>query len=199
MIYEILTEIAEELNQHFKLRFGLSEDKLFLSNVMNNDGSDPIEKDSVILSLVNIQEEKKLLNRGNPSDNNSVLLNVVILFTTTFTGNRYPEGLKFISEVIGFFQQNKYLEIEGQRIAFELFNIELADQNSLWASMGAKYNTAVAYKAGLIEIDENTDPGDYVPAQDFDDNTSVPETDDNRQLGDYIPDQDADDNSSEPE
>lgn len=175
MIYEILSEIADDLNQHFKLRFGLTEEKLFLSNLINNDGSDPIESDSVIMSIVNIQEEKKLLNRGNPADNEPVLLNVNVLFTTTFTGKRYSEGLKFISEVVGFFQQNKHMEIDGQRLSAEIENIELDNQNALWASLGAKYNASVVYKIGLIEVDENVAPPVYVPAQDFDDNTSVPE------------------------
>lgn len=167
MLYEVLYEIAEELNTHFRLRFGVTEDKLFVSNVVNNDGSDAIEKDSVILSLVNIEEEKKLSNRKNLSDNAPISLKAIILFTTTFTGNRYPEGLKFISEIIGYFQQNRYLEIEGDRINFEIFNIPLMDQNALWASLGAKYNASVAYQVGLINIDESMQTEPYVPASDF--------------------------------
>lgn len=173
MIYETLTYIAEELNQHFKLRFGVTEDKLFLSNVVNNDNSDPVEKDSVILSVVNIQEEKRLLNKGNPNSSEPVSLFLIILFTTTFTGNRYAEGLKFIGEIIGYFQQNKYLEIEGDRVAFEIYNVELTEQNTLWASLGAKYNTSIAYKASIIQIDESMDTPTYMPAQDFDDDNAA--------------------------
>jgi len=167
MLYEVLTEVSEQINQHFKLRFGITEDKLFVSNLVNNDGSETIEKDSVLMSIVNIEEEKQLLNRGNPADNSAVLLNIFVLFSTTFTGDRYLEGIKFISEIVGFFQQNKYLDVEGERISFEVVNVELTQQNTLWSSLGAKYNTAVIYKAGLIKIDENMTPEPYVPAQDF--------------------------------
>ncbi len=167
MLYEILTEIAEQLNQHFKLRFGVPEDKLFISNIVNNDGSEPIEKDSVLLSIVNIQEEKAVLNRGNPSDDAPILLKLTIMFTTSFTGKRYAEGLKFIAEIIGFFQQNKYLEIEGETIAFEIFNVELTQQNTIWTSLGAKYNPSIAYSVSFIKIDESMATDPYVPASEF--------------------------------
>ena len=166
MIYEALTEIAEALNQHFRLRFGIVEDKLFISNLVNNDGSDAIEKDSVILYLVNIQEEKLLKNKGNPGDNPPISLSIILLFTTTFTGKRQSEGLKFIQEIIGFFQQDKTMEIEGNRLTFEFFNLEVTSQNSLWSSLGAKYSTSVLYKVGLIHIDESMDAPSF-PAISF--------------------------------
>lgn len=167
MLYEILTEISDQLNQHFKLRFGVPEDKLFVSNVVNNDGSEPIEKDSVLLSLVNIQEEKTIINAGNPADDSPVLLSLILLFSTTFTGKRYAEGLKFIAEIVGFFQQNKYLEIEGEKISFEIFNVELTQQNTLWTTLGAKYNPSIAYIARFVKIDESLETETYVPASDF--------------------------------
>ena len=167
MLYEVISEIALELNTHFKLRFGLPEDKLFVSNIVNNDGSEAIEKDSIIFSVVNIEEEKLLGNRKNISDNVPVSLKIIVLFTSTFTGDRYPEGLKFIAEIVGYFQQNRYMEIEGNRLNIEIFNININDQNSLWASLGAKYNASIAYQIGLIKIDESMTPEPYVPAQNF--------------------------------
>ncbi len=167
MLYEILAEISAQLNQHFKLRFGMTEDKLFVSNLVNNDSSEPIEKDSVLLSIVNIQEEKTLLNRANPANNAAIALKLMLLFTTTFTGKRYLEGLKFISEIVGFFQQNKYLEIEGNRLAFEIFNVELTQQNTLWTALGAKYNPSIVYKASFVNIDESMQTEPYVPASEF--------------------------------
>ena len=167
MIYEALTEIAEQVNQHFKLRFGITEDKLFISNVVNNDGSDAIEKDSVILSLINLQEEKKLLNKANPNDNPPISLRMLLLFSTTFSGKRQTEALKFIQEIIGFFQQDKVIETADSRLIFEFFNVDLGLQNNLWASLGAKYSTSVVYSVGLIHIDESMDSEEYVPSQAF--------------------------------
>ena len=167
MIYDALTDITDELNQHFKLRFGIAEDKIFISNVVNNDGSDAIEKDSVILSLINLQEEKRLLNKANPSDNPPISLNMLLLFTTTFTGKRQTEAIKFIQEIIGFFQQDKVIETAESRLIFEFYNLTLPEQNNLWASLGAKYSTSVVYKVRTINIDESMDAEDLEPTKLF--------------------------------
>lgn len=154
MIYEALDEIADELNQHFKLRFGITEDKLFISNIVNNDGSNAIEKDCVIMSLVNIREEKIISNRHNSAGNPPIPLNLFILFSTNFTGKLISEGIKFISEIVGYFQSDNVVEASGSRLIMELQNLDFQEQNNLWASIGAKYSPSVVYKARMVIIDE---------------------------------------------
>lgn len=169
MIYEALDEIADELNQHFKLRFGITEDKLFISTIVNNDGSDALEKDNVILHLVNIREEKLIANRHNTGGNPPVSLNLYILFTTNFTGKLISEGIKFISEIIGYFQADNVIETSGGRIVMELQNLDFQEQNSLWASLGAKYSPSIVYKARLVNIDEGMVSSSLSPASSFPD------------------------------
>ncbi len=169
MIYEALDEIADELNQHFKLRFGITEDKLFISTIVNNDGSDAIEKDNVIMHLVNIREEKLIANRHNSGGNPPVSLNLYILFTTNFSGKLISEGIKFISEIIGFFQSDNVIEAPGTKLIMELQNLDFQEQNSLWASLGAKYSPSVVYKARMVTIDEGMPTSTLIPPSEFPD------------------------------
>lgn len=169
MIYEVLNDIQEQLNQHYKLRFGLSEDKLHLSTMVNNDGSNSIEDEVVVMMPVNFQEEKHLYNRNSPSAGNppTVSLSVLVVFTSTFTGKSTSEGLKFLSETISFFLQNNSMDIEGNKVSLELFNLDINAQNSLWASLGAKYAPSVVYKLSLISISEDMPTSEITFASDF--------------------------------
>ena len=167
MIYEVLSEISELLNQYFKMRFGIAEDKLIISNLVNNDGTEAVERDRVVLSLVGLQEEKMLYNRVPSTSNPPVSLYLYILFSTTFYGNMASEGLKFISEIIGFFQADNVFELEGNKVIFEIHNLDFGMQNNLWASIGAKYTPSVLYKAAMVTIDESMPPASLSVSTDF--------------------------------
>jgi len=59
MIQSAIETVANELNEFFRLKFGLKEDRVVISNLVNQDGTLAIKDDNrVILSLVMIQEEK---------------------------------------------------------------------------------------------------------------------------------------------
>ncbi|HAN77000.1 MAG TPA: hypothetical protein DCQ31_04105 [Bacteroidales bacterium] len=154
MIYEVLSEIKDRLNQHFRLRFGLPEDKLFLSGLVDAGGAAAIDNDLVVMMPINIQEEKHVYNRRNTNEPPFISLNVLVLITTTFSGKNAAEGLKFLTETVSFFMQNNAMDIEGNRIAIEYYNLDLQLQNNLWASLGAKYAPSVIYRISLIRIEE---------------------------------------------
>ncbi len=168
MIYETLYEISTQLNQHLKIRFGLTEDKLFLSNLVDQQGQSTIDEDCVVMMPVNIQEEKYLSNLFRTNINPPVSLNIFVLFTTTFNGKLISESLKYISEIISFFQQEKVIIFDGNKIKFEFFNIDINTQFNLWASLGAKYSPSVVYKVSLIMIDDD------MPASDLNYSSSFP-------------------------
>jgi hypothetical protein len=61
MIHEALTFIQSQLNEYFRNRFGLSEDVVIISNIVNQDGSNAIkDENKVILSLVGMEEERMI-------------------------------------------------------------------------------------------------------------------------------------------
>ncbi len=170
MLYEALTFVAKELNEYIKMKFGLVDDKVVISNLVNQDGSFAVkEENKVILALAGIQDEKMLsksnmnahdgrFSKGRPP----VTINLFVLITTTYYGELMSEGLKFLSLIIGFFQGNGVftsttspgLDPNIGKLIFELHNLEFTEQNNLWACMGAKYTPSVLYKVRMITIEE---------------------------------------------
>ena len=58
MIYSAVSVIADLTNDYLTKRFGQSEEKVIISNIVNPDGSLAVtEPDKIILSLVNLQQE----------------------------------------------------------------------------------------------------------------------------------------------
>ena len=118
MIDVALTLIRDLLNQHFKNRFSISENKAILSNLVEGDGSFPREvEDKIVFFLLKIDEESSLKNRGSHSSEMSsaqypvkappLFLNLYVIFCANFRNQNYIEGLNYLSSVISFFQQNK--------------------------------------------------------------------------------------------
>ena len=56
MIHNLLPVVCSELNSYFKSRYGLREDRLVLSNLIDQDGSVAFEgSNTVVCSLVNVE------------------------------------------------------------------------------------------------------------------------------------------------
>lgn len=169
MIFEAIDFITKELNNYIKLKSNISDEKVILSNIVNQDGSLAFNDDNKIAaSIVNIHEEKIINasqnsnNRHTSNTNPPVCLNLYILFSSHFNAGLKSEALKFISMIIGFFQANKvfdsasYPDLDDNidKLIFEMYNLDFQEQNLLWGSLGAKYTPSVIYKARTLIVDE---------------------------------------------
>ena len=66
MIDLVVKVVASELNEFFRLKFGIKEDRVIISNLVNQDGSSSVKDENrIILSLVLIQEEKTISSHQN--------------------------------------------------------------------------------------------------------------------------------------
>lgn len=155
MIHNAVGVVAEKLNNFLKSNFGLTEDKVLISNFMNQDGSSAIiEPDKVVVTLVNLQEEKV---SGNSQ---SVKLVLSLLFTANFSGKNYLEALKFLSATVSFFQSNTVFDSSNspdldsgiEKLRFEIDNLDFNQQSNLWGALGAKQMPAVLYKVRMINF-----------------------------------------------
>ena len=134
-----------------------------------NDGEKNGTEHSLIITLVNIEEEKNLkpphrieqitdefLVKRNPEIN----INLYVLFTAF--SSHYETSLGIISDVIGFFQgKNLFnpsntpsLDCKIEKIIADLRTLSFEQQNYLWSVMGAKYLPSVLYKLRMLSIDE---------------------------------------------
>src|SRR6478736_8849220 len=102
MIYSVVNTIGDKLNFYLKNRFSLGEDKVLLSNIINQDGSLAItESDKVVITLVNIHEET-VSSRLSNNDHlpRPININLFVLFSCYFVDKNYPEALKFLSAIV---------------------------------------------------------------------------------------------------
>lgn len=167
MIHEILPVIADELNEFFKFKFDINEDKVILSSIVNQDGSMAItEENKVIATLVNIEKDPAR-SGGTPSSviavNRPVNINLYILFSAYFNTKNYNEALKFISGVIGFFQgkmtfdhrNTPLLPRHADKVIVELISMNLEELGRVWMAIGAKYLPSVLYRVRTLSMQEN--------------------------------------------
>ena len=143
MIYSVLNVIGDKLNSYLKNRFSLGEDKVLLSNIVNQDGSLAIsESDKVIITLVNIHEETVSSRLSNQDHLRPININLY-LFSSYFIDKNYPESLKFLSAVVSFFQSNCVFNHNNtpdlidnvEKLTFEIVNQDLQNQSHLWGSL----------------------------------------------------------------
>ena len=177
MIEEALTFIKSELSSYLINKINATDGKVLLENIASYDLSNPSAdlKNSVVMSLVNVEEESTLKNNSfkkrNPLFNTidyidppPVHINLYLLFASTpdDIGSKYEKSLIRLSYVIQFFQHKKRfnttITIDGDefkiQLIFELYTLTFEQINHLWGSLGGKQIPFVMYKARLIKLQE---------------------------------------------
>lgn len=158
MIYESLTCIAEELNEYFRIRLKIPEDKVILSSIVNQDGTVAITgENKIALTLVNIEKEPAA-NKGVLNNMPSISLNLQVMFAVYFSSGNYSEGLKFLSLIISYMQQKPVftranspsLQDGIEKISVEMETFGFERLNNLWAMLGGKYMPSVVYRIRML-------------------------------------------------
>lgn len=171
MIYQALLCLAEDLNDYFKIKLHIKEEKFILSGIMNLDGSVAIDgENKMIITLVNVEKESTVSGSNNIAHNRPVAnapqpvyINLYVLFSAYFKQNNYTEALRFLTYTIEFLQgKNVFthsntpsLDKGIEKISFELENTGAERLNNLWATIGAKYMPSVLYKVRMLTIDSS--------------------------------------------
>jgi len=162
MIHNVLPVLGDQLNDYLKSEYGLSEDRVIISSLIDYKGNPVLgTENKITVFLLNIEEEKSLRNghfQSNPGMNPPISINLYVMFAATFSGENYAESLKFISSVISFFQgktifdkQNSPLLSDNiDRLSAELVNMDLNQLNNLWGSLGARYVPSLIYKFRIL-------------------------------------------------
>lgn len=169
MIYEALTCVADELNDYFKSKHKINEDKVVLSALVNQDGTIAIQgENKIVLTMINLEKEtaragsqKSLgsLNQGDLPLN----VNLYVLFSSYFTGNNYPEALRFLSFILSYFNnKNSFtssntpaLHPRIEKLTFEIVDLNPDTLSNMWSTLGAKYLPSVVYKIRMLTFDQN--------------------------------------------
>jgi hypothetical protein len=172
MIDQVLQYIVVELNRYFKVRFGLNENIVVLSGLVNMDGTPALQQDNKIaVTMLNIEQEKVIATNGNyvslgdktSKVNPPVYINLSLLFSGYFPGSNYAEALKFISGVINFFQANMSFAREDaaglpggvDKLVFDLQKFTYQDLSHIWGMLGSKHMPSVGYRLRMLMINDN--------------------------------------------
>ncbi len=170
MIDAALALIAGQLNQAHRRAFGVAEDMVAVSNLVELDGSVATNvANKLVVSLVNIEREA-LAYRERSSANAAgrlVLgsmpahLNLLVMCAANFGGGNYAEALKLIASTVAFFQGRPVLDHANtpgldariDRLTLEIQNLEIAELANLWGVLGGKYLPSVLYKVRMVTVD----------------------------------------------
>ncbi|NTE05715.1 DUF4255 domain-containing protein [Agrobacterium tumefaciens] len=171
MINEALQFTNNVLNQFLKNRFNLDDSRVVLNNLIESNGAIPERnQNKIVISLINIEREttkpfynrnQQLLSGNYGTVNPEERYNLDILISSNF--DDYAETLKFLNEVILFFQLNNSLDASVSslipsgihKLDFEIEKMTYHQMQSLWTAMGAKYQPSVIYKMKLITLQGN--------------------------------------------
>ena len=124
----------------------------------------------VVVSVVNIEEEKTLKNSPHFSKENQLIrtfspvlhLNIYVLFSCA--DETYLSALTKISRIVGFFQrQNTFTAANAavtfpdniEKLILDLYSMNFEQLNHLWGTMGGKYHPSVLYKMRMLLIQES--------------------------------------------
>ncbi|TDO25669.1 DUF4255 domain-containing protein [Sediminibacterium goheungense] len=171
MIYESLNCVAEELNEYFRSKLRISEDKVVLSGIVNQDGTIAIQgENKVLITLINTEKEPSVKSNASAggartfaNTSSAMSVNLYVLFSSYFTGANYPEALRFLSFVIAFLQEKNVFSLANtprldpsiEKLTFEMESLSSEKLNNVWATLGAKYMPSVVYKIRMLTFDSS--------------------------------------------
>jgi hypothetical protein len=171
MIYEALLCITEDVNEYFRNKLKINEDKLVLSGIVNQDGTVAAQgENKILLTLLNV--EKETIGKGNvgkeavrtvPNTSPAVNINLYVLFSAYFGAANYGESLRFLSFIIGYLQNKSVFTRSNTpkmasnigKLIFEIENLSIDKLNNVWATIGSKYMPSVMYKVRMLTFDDS--------------------------------------------
>ena len=173
MIEGTISFIEESLNTYLQNKLNFKEERVISSNLVEQDGSMAIhDNNRVVITLVDLGQEPSLKNANRlelrPEGSVKTVLppvnlNLYIMFSCFFTSENYKEGLKYLSNIILFFQgrplftRQAYPQLAKygiEKLSFEIYHPDYQARNNLWTILGIKYLPSVIYKVKLLSFSD---------------------------------------------
>ena len=167
MIHNVLTVIAQQLNEFMRNELNLSEDMVVVNSLVDLKGDPNMQiENRVCLFLQRIEEEKVAKSGGfqaNPGMAPPVRVSLHIVFAANFPDPNYLEALRFISLVLEFFQGHGTFDRSNapglppglDKLTFDLADLDYQEMNNLWSLIGAKYIPSLVYKVRMLTFSQN--------------------------------------------
>jgi len=178
MIASALLLLIHELEQFLKRQDDSVDIRLDNIALLETSGANSLT-DSIVITLVNIEEESTKKNHpalkrpfGNTAiyENPPVFLNLYVLLTCNYSGDKYVDALRRLSSIIKFLQRNPAFsnsasltggmigndpDLPDLRFNMELYTLTFEQINHLWGSLGGRQIPFVLYKLRLVAISDH--------------------------------------------
>lgn len=144
-----------------------------ISEILTEGGNNPINDADVIISLVNIEENRisrdprNYVHSGNTilMKNPAIHLNLSILFTALRSEAAYGLALQNLQRVIQFFQTRYVFDHNNtpaldpgiEKLILEMVTLNMEQLNHLWGILGSRYQPSVLYCMRMVTIDSITE------------------------------------------
>ncbi len=174
MISQFISFLKGDLNSFISQKKGVEDTFVLFANLNNVIENSQNGDNKIIISIVNIEEEKLLQSPDNylkskteiTYKNPPVWLNFICLFTFFTKSNETYDGIDMLANVVQYFQSRPRL---NKTTAFvpdnfpsvyddlraEFISLNYEQTNYLWGLFGGKYHPSVVYKFKTIPIDNN--------------------------------------------
>ncbi len=179
MVVDAVALLLVQLNQYIHQADGNplgTADPAIWGNIAQLDNPDVSTnlENQIVLSLVNLEEEKTLKNgKTFISESNGVVnyfnpplhLNLFLLFTANY--RNYETALKRLTQVMLFFQGKKKFTLSNSPVSnlntasinelsltMDFLSLSFEEVNHLWGSLGGKQLPFAAYQGRLVTIQD---------------------------------------------
>jgi hypothetical protein len=190
MVSEALNTIVALINNY--ILPGHTDEPVVLANISKvNDGDEFTQsmRDKLVLSIVNVEEDKVAKSPENFIKENSLIryknpaihINLTVLFAATH--DDYTTALRQLEKIIRFFQIKNVFTPENtpaldqantvngffiEKIIFDWVNLNLEQVHQLWTTLGGHYMPSVVFRLRMITIDENIIQREAKPIKEID-------------------------------
>lgn len=188
MISHAMTIVLNEMNAHFERVYQMNPPVVSLGNlaegIANNSGNSGVSRDRLVLSVINLREEKSLKNvpafqRDDSQlkiryQNPPVFLNLMVLMTATHSD--YSDALLVLSRALSYFQhQNVFTpdsvapssisnkapnnpldQLAEFKLIFDLYSPSMEEVNHLWGTLGGKQYPFAMYMLRMVDLQFNS-------------------------------------------
>lgn len=166
--------LADEVNTHLKKRAlsasGLGE--VLTGQIVDDAGKWATAADNIGLTLVNIEEDRIMrehlpeyayVNGSHVVLQPEIKLNLSVLFhTRPSKADKYEQSLRFLSNLITFFQAHPVFTPEEypgldpriNKLIVEMLALSTEQLNQMWAYLGSKYLPSVAYRVRMVLLQD---------------------------------------------
>lgn len=173
MIDQALQLVRDRLNDHLRVRFGVSEDLVSLSPLTDGEGRPAREaRNRLALFMVNIARDTVPRQRPPGGATMAVQaqplhMDVYFMVASGHDVDLYSEGLKLVSAALMFFQAQPVFTPQTtpdlpqglSQLTVEVSNMGLEEIGQIWSNLGSRYVPSVMFKMRSIMIDAGMTTG----------------------------------------